>query len=394
MLPVQSAAFRRLPGYPLAGIPELRRTLEAQGVDIIDLGAGDADLPPPPRAIQALQEAAEVPANSRYPFQLGVPALREGIAAWMERRFGVQLDPFTGLLPLIGSKEGIAHMPRIFLNPGDWGIVPDPGYQAYSGGLILAGGRVHRVPLRPENDFLIPLSGFPERVVRRARLLYLNYPNNPTAAAAPPEYLEEAIAFCRRHRMVLLFDNAYSEIAFDGYRPPSILEFPGSEEVAVEFHSFSKTYNMTGWRLGWAAGNPQVVAALSKVKSFIDTGIFKGVQWAGLAALESHEDWVPGNVAVFQGRRDAAAGELAAQGFDVTVPSATMYLWVPVPGGEPSRDFAIRAIEQEGVIVLPGSALGDGGEGFFRIALTVSEERLREAARRLGRVASRGPGGS
>jgi LL-diaminopimelate aminotransferase len=384
--PRRSTKIEALPGYPLAGFKERRLALEARGVDVIDLGAGDADLAPPPAAVQALQRAAEDPSMSRYPFQVGLPTFREAIAAWMVKRFGVDLDPGSQILPLIGSKDGLAHLPFAFLDPGEMTVMPDPGYQAYTGGTVLAGGEPYSVPLRPEQDFLIPLRSLPDEVVARTRILYLNYPNNPTAAVAPVAYYREAIDFCVEHGIVLVQDHAYSEIAFDGYRPPSILELEGAWDVAIEFHSLSKTYNMTGWRLGWAAGNADLIASLSKVKSFMDTGAFLAVQAAGVAALESWEDWVPGNVAVFQARRDRAASGLRAAGFEVTVPRATMYLWIAVPGGEPSRDFAGRCLDQEGVMVLPGAALGGGGEGFFRIALTVPEERLEEAAHRLGRV--------
>jgi LL-diaminopimelate aminotransferase len=355
-------------------------------VDVIDLGAGDADLAPPPRVIEALQRAAEDPAMSRYPFQVGLPAFRKAVSAWMERRFGVALDPTSQILPLIGSKDGLAHLPFAYVDSGDVTIMPDPGYQAYTGGTVLAGGVPHKVPLRPENHFLIPLHTLPADVVARTRILYLNYPNNPTAAVAPQAYYREAIDFCVEHGIVLVQDHAYSEIAFNGYRPPSILEFKGARDVAIEFHSLSKTYNMTGWRLGWAAGSEDLIAALSKVKSFLDTGAFLAVQAAGVAALESWDDWVPGNVAVFQARRDRAVAGLRAAGYEVTPPRATMYLWVAVPGGEPSREFAGRCLDQEGVMILPGAALGEGGEGFFRIALTVPEARLEEAASRLGRV--------
>lgn len=386
MTPRTSRYLDALPGYPLAGFKEARLALEARGVDVIDLGAGDADLAPPPAVVAALQRAAENPAMSRYPFQVGLPAFRGAVSAWMSMRFGVELDANSEILPLIGSKEGLAHLPFAFMNPGDVGIMPDPGYQAYRGGTVLAGGEPWMVPLRPENDFLIPLETLPSDVVRRARILYLNYPNNPTAASAPDAYYRQAIDFCREHDIILVHDHAYSEMAFDGYRPPSILEFDGARDVAIEFHSLSKTYNMTGWRLAWAAGNPQLIAGLSRVKSFMDTGAFLGVQAAGVAALESWDTWVPGNVAVFQRRRDRAVVAFRAAGFDVVEPRATMYLWIPVPGGEPSRDFARRCLDQEGVMVLPGAGLGDGGEGFFRIALTVPEARLEDAASRLGRL--------
>ena len=386
MAPKRSRAFLGLPGYPLAGIPEKRRRLAASGVDVIDLGAGDADLDPPPAAVEALARAAEQRDMSRYPFQLGLPDFREAVAAWMSKRFGVSLDPYTEILPLLGSKEGIAKLPFAFLDPGDVAVIPDPGYQAYRGGVILSGGDPHLVPLRPENDFLIPLDGFSQDVLSRIRMLYLNYPNNPTAAAAPRDYLRDAVEFCHENDVVLVYDHAYSEIAFNGYRPPSILELEGARGVALEFHSFSKTYNMTGWRLGWAAGGSDLIESLSRVKTFVDTGVFKAVQAAGVAALEAYDDWVPGNVAHFERLRDVAVSSLVEAGFDVTAPKATMYLWVPVPGGESSLDFTERALEEQGVVVMPGRALGAGGEGFFRVALTVDEERIREAAVRLGKL--------
>ena len=387
MAPERSRRFQNLPAYPLAGVPEARARLEAKGVDVIDLGAGDADLDPPPEAVRRLAEAASQRSMSRYPFQSGLPDLREAITTWMSQRFGLSLDPYTEILPLMGSKEGIAKLPLAFLDPGDAAVIPDPGYQVYQGGVILAGGEPHLVPLRSENDYLMPLSGIPEDVRSRLRLVYLNYPNNPTTATAPFEYLEQVVAFCREHDAVLVYDHAYSEIAFNGYRPPSVLEVDGADGIALEFHSFSKTYNMTGWRLGWVAGNADLIESLVKVKTAMDIGVFKAVQAAGAAALAAYEDWVPGNVARFQARRDVAVEGLRQAGFTVTEPKATMYVWVPVPGGGSSLAFAERALEEAGVVVLPGAALGAGGEGFFRIALTVDEERMRTAVARLGRLA-------
>ncbi|MEJ2217975.1 MAG: aminotransferase class I/II-fold pyridoxal phosphate-dependent enzyme [Gemmatimonadota bacterium] len=384
-MPSLASRFDRLPPYPLADVPVIRRELRAKGVDVIDLGAGDADLAPPPAAMRAIAEAAADPAMSRYPFQLGLPGFREAVAAWMRKRFDVEVDPYQEILPLIGSKEGLSHLALCYVEAGTTTIVPDPGYQAYLGGTVLAGGEPHLVPLRPEHDFLMPLETIPDDVVRRARILYLNYPNNPTAASAPTSYLERVVAFCREHDIVLAYDNAYSEIAFNGYRPASILQIEGAREVAIEFHSLSKTYNMTGWRLGWAVGSRALVSALSRAKTFVDTGVFLGVQAAGQACLECYDDWVPGNVAQFQERRDALAAALDAQGFEVTVPNATMYLWLPVPGGA-SEPFARRALVEQGVVIMPGAALGAGGEGFFRVALTQPAGRLVEAAERLGQL--------
>ena len=377
--------FNDFPAYPLADVPGIKRDLLARGVDVIDLGAGDADLAPPPAAIAALTDAVARPAMSRYPFQLGLPAFREAVSGWMGRRFGVTVDPYREVLPLIGSKEGIAHLALVYVGAGDATVFPDPGYLPYLGGTLLAGGMPHAVALRPENDFLVPLEDIPEDVARRTRILYLNYPNNPTAAIAPRAYLQDAVNWCRERGAILAYDNAYSEIAFDGYRPPSILEFDGAMDVAVEFHSMSKTYNMTGWRIGWAAGNPDAIAGLSRVKSFVDTGQFLPVQAAAAAALESYDAWVPGNVAAFRDRRDALVAALNDAGIPASSPRATMYLWVPVPGGL-SEPFARRALMEEGVVIMPGAALGAGGEGFFRAALTQPADRLREAAQRLARL--------
>jgi LL-diaminopimelate aminotransferase len=375
--------FTNFPMYPLADVPQIKRELLARGVDVIDLGAGDADLPAPPAAVQALVDAATRPEMSRYPFQLGLPAYREAVSAWMSRRFAVTLDPYREVLPLIGSKEGIAHVAFAYVGPGDVTVFPDPGYLPYLGGTLLAGGEPYPVPLRPGNDFLIPLEDIPESIARRMRLLYLNYPNNPTAAVAPRSYLEDAVRFCRERGAMLVYDNAYSEIAFDGYRPPSIFEIDGAIDVAIEFHSFSKTYNMTGWRIGWAAGNADAIAALSRIKSFVDTGQFLPIQAAAAAALASYDEWVPGNVAAFRERRDVLVNALQDAGFPVNTPAATMYVWVPVPGGV-SEVFARRALMEQGVVIMPGAALGAGGEGFFRAALTLPAERLQEAARRIG----------
>jgi LL-diaminopimelate aminotransferase len=377
-----AARFANFPSYPLADVPHIKRELRGRGVDVIDLGAGDADLAPPPPVVDALVRAVREPDMSRYPFQLGLPAFREAVSAWMEARFGVDLDPYREILPLIGSKEGLAHIALAYVGAGDATVLPDPGYQPYLGGTLLAGGEPHAVPLRPEHAFLIPFEEIPEEVARRTRIVYLNYPNNPTAAIAPRAYLTEAVRFCQERGALLVYDNAYSEIAFDGYSPPSIFEIDGARDVAVEFHSFSKTYNMTGWRIGWAAGGADSIAALARVKSFVDTGQFLAVQAAAAAALGAWEAWVPGNVAEFRDRRDALVEALTAGGFAATAPAATMYLWVPVPGGA-SEPFARRALMEQGVVIMPGAALGAGGEGFFRVALTQPADRLREAATRL-----------
>jgi LL-diaminopimelate aminotransferase len=388
-MPRLSARFNSLPVYMLASIPQKKRDLIARGMDVIDLGAGDADLPAPPKAVAALAEAAKDPAMSRYGFGLGLPAFREAASAWMAKRFGVTFDPFTELVPLLGSKEGIAHLAMAYSEPGDEAIIPDPGYLAYLGGTLLSNAHPYLYPITPRTNFLVDVDEIPVAVRAATKLLYLNYPNNPTAAIAPRDYLKKVVDWCAQHDILLVYDNAYSEMTFDGYVAPSIFEIDGAREVAIEFHSLSKTYNMTGWRLGWAAGAAKFIAPLSKVKSFVDTGQFMASQRAGVAAFESHAEWLPQNLATFKARRDAAVAAFRAEGFKVEVPKASMYLWVPLPAGVASMDFHERLMQEEGVIVLAGKALGDGGEGFFRVSFITSPERLAEAAQRAGRVLKR-----
>ena len=384
-MPTPHARLTTLPPYPLANIPHKKRELIAQGVDLIDLGAGDADLAPPPAAIEALAVAAREPAMSRYGFGLGYPPFREAVAGFMKRRFGHTFDPMTETIPLIGSKEGLSHLALAFVGPGDTTIIPDPGYNAYRGGTQLAGGHPHMYAITPRTDFLVDLDEIPADVLKRAKILYLNYPNNPTAAVAPRDYLERVVRRCRELDILLVYDNAYSEMTFDGYVAPSIFDIDGARDVALEFHSFSKTFNMTGWRCAFAVGNPQLIGALAKVKSFTDTGQFMPVQRAAIAALETSASWLPGNLAVFRERRDAAVAAFTAAGFKAPTPQATMYLWMPLPGGVQSAEFA-DALMEEGVIVLPGSGLGAGGEGFFRVSFITSPVRIAEAARRAGKV--------
>jgi len=381
-----SKRLAALPTYPMAEIPTIKRRLVQEGVDVIDVGAGDADFAPPEVAVDALSRALRDPAMSRYAFQMGLPAFREAAAAYMKRRFGARFDPFTELHPLIGSKEGIAHLAVAMLDPGDVAIVPEPGYAVYEGGTVLAGGEPYRYALTPRTNFLLELDELPPDVARRAKLVYLNYPNNPTAAIAPKDYLERAVAYCRQHGIVIAYDNPYCEITFDGYVAPSIFEIPGAREVAVEFHSLSKSFCMTGWRLAWAVGRPELIAALARVKNYVDTGAFLAVQAAGAAVLPQAEALSRGYVERFKERRDGVLPVLRAQGFEPETPVATMYLWVPLPEGVESATFARRALTEEGVVTLPGTGFGAGGEGFFRIALTVGTPRLVEAAERLGKV--------
>jgi LL-diaminopimelate aminotransferase len=385
-MPSYTQRILNLPPYPLANIPQKKRELIARGVDLIDLGAGDADLAPPEAALTRMAEAIREPSMCRYGFGMGLFEYREAIVRFMQRRFGATFDPMTEVVPLIGSKEGLSHLALAYLSEGDYAIIPEPGYNAYLGGTLLSNGTPYKYHLRADNGFLVDLDEIPDDVLHRTKLLYLNYPGNPTAAIAPTDYLERVIRRCHDLDILLVYDNAYSEIAYDGYVPPSIFEIDGGRDVALEFHSLSKTYNMTGWRCGWAVGKPEFAGALAKVKSFIDTGAFLAVQAAAAAALDVHDTFVPQNVAVFQERRDAAVAAFRENGFICDVPKAAMYLWIPLPPHVPSADFADRLMDEAGVIVMPGSAFGKGGEGFFRISFITSPDRIREAAQRAGRV--------
>lgn len=378
-----SRYVQALPGYPLAKLPAIKRSLVEQGVDVIDLGAGDADYPPPEIAVSSLRDALGDPKFSKYGFQQGLPAFRQAASDYVARRFGHRFDPATEILPLIGSKEGIAHLPFTVVNPGDVAIVPEPGYQAYLGGAILSGATPYIYPLTPRTRFLLELDEIPEETLRRARIVYLNYPNNPTAAVAPLDYLQRVVACCRRYGILLAYDNAYCDIGFEGYRAPSIFDIAGAREVAVEFYSLSKSYSMTGWRLGWAAGRAEFIGALTKVKSYVDTGPFLAIQQAGADVLAQSEAVTAPIVRELETRRDAAVAALRAAGFQVESPLAAMYLWVALPPGMPSARFTERALYDQGVLLLPGSSFGQGGEGFFRIALTQPVARLEEAVQRL-----------
>ncbi len=378
-----------LPGYPLAEIPSIKRRLMEAGVDVIDLGAGDNDMPPPPVAVEAMNAALKNPALSKYGFQQGLLEFRQAASRWVERRFGLHFEPVTETLPLIGSKEGLSHLPFAVVNPGDVAIVPEPGYQAYIGGSLLSGAEPYIAPLRKEQKFLLELDRLPESVLKRAKIVFVNYPNNPTAAVATPEYLERTVAACRKYGILLAYDNAYCDLTFDGYRAPSIFEIAGARDVAIEFFSLSKSFSMTGWRLGFAVGRAELIGALTRVKSYVDTGPFLAVQKAGVAALDNAERLVAPIRDELSRRRDAAVEALRTAGFPVEAPKAAMYLWIALPGDVPSAVFARRVLEETGVVVLPGSGFGPAGEGYFRIALTVGADRLATAAQRLGLMLER-----
>jgi LL-diaminopimelate aminotransferase len=386
----QASRLQSLPPYVFAELDRMKQEQIKKGVDVISLGIGDPDLPTPPHIIAALAEGAADPANHQYPSYEGMLGFRKAAADWYRSRFGVALDPATEVLTLIGSKEGIGHLPLAFVGPGDAVLVPDPAYPVYQSGTLFAGGTPYMMPLTPEHGFLPDLAAIPSEVLRKAKILWLNYPNNPTGAVAPHEFLAEAVAFARKHRLILAHDAPYSEIAYDGYRPLSILEIDGAREVTVEFHSLSKTYNMTGWRLGFAVGNAEILRGLGRIKTNLDSGVFQAVQYAGIAALTGSQQCVVDNCAIWQERRNVLVRGLQEIGFAIAPPQATFYLWIPVPRGFTASSFSAELIVKAGVVLTPGSGFGAAGEGFVRAAFTVRVERIREAVDRIKRLGIRG----
>jgi LL-diaminopimelate aminotransferase len=380
--------LKKLPPYLFVEVDRRKRELVAKGKDVIDLGVGDPDLPSPDFVVEALAEAAHDPRNHRYALDQGLPELREAFAQWFQTRFRVKLDPVDEILPLIGSKEGIAHLPLASLNPGDVALVPDPGYPVYRSATYLADGTPYLLPLLETQGFLPDLSLIESEALKKARLLFLNYPNNPTSAVSTREFFEKAVDFAFANRLLIAQDAAYSEMTYDGYVAPSILQIEGAREVAVEFHSLSKTYNMTGWRVGFAVGNKEALRLLAKVKSNADSGIFQAVQWAGKRALEQGREFLGRTLQVYQRRRELFVGGLNRLGWNVPLPRATFYVWIPVPPGFTSQELALRLLEDAQIVVTPGNGFGPNGEGYVRVSLTIREERLEEALRRIERVHS------
>jgi LL-diaminopimelate aminotransferase len=372
-----------LPPYLFAELDRLKREVQQKGIDVISLGIGDPDLPTPAHIIEALKRTAENPANHRYPDYEGLLRFRESASKWYKRRFEVTLDPNREVCALIGSKEGIANFPVATVDPGDIVLIPDPGYPVYYSGCVFNGGEPYFMPLRRENAFLPDLNAIPKEVARRARLMWLNYPNNPTAATADLSFLQDAVRFCLANDIILAHDFAYSEMAFDGYRAPSLLQVEGARECAVEFHSLSKTYSMTGWRVGFVVGNDKLIGALSKVKTNVDSGVFQAVQEAAIAALEGGDEKVREYCAIYKERRDLMVEALRALGLACDVPRATFYIWAQVPHGHTSVSFTERVLKETGVVITPGSGFGKGGEGYVRFSLTVPSERLKEAVERI-----------
>jgi len=378
--------LKQLPPYLFQEIDRLKAELISKGVDVINLGVGDPDLPTPRHIIEALQKAAEDPATHQYPSYSGMNDFRVSVANWYRRRFGVELDPIEEVVTMIGSKEGIAHFPLAFINPGDLALVPTPAYPVYHVGTLFAGGESYFMPLLDENEFLPEVAAIPPDIARRARMIFVNYPNNPTGATAERAFYERVLAFAREYEVIVCHDAAYSEMAFDGYRPMSFLELAGAKEVGIEFHSLSKTYNMTGWRLGFAVGNRQLLQGLGQVKSNIDSGAFNAIQMAGIAALEGDQACVKEMQQTYQERRDLLIAGLRGVGLKPTVPKATFYVWCPVPQGYTSSEFTSLLLKECGIVTTPGSGFGAPGEGYVRMALTVGKERIGEAVARIRKL--------
>ncbi|MHC1701424.1 MAG: LL-diaminopimelate aminotransferase [Humidesulfovibrio sp.] len=376
-----------LPPYLFAAIDKAKEEVRAKGLDIISLGIGDPDLPTPDFIIDALCAAARNPANHQYPSYVGLLSFRQAVADWYLRRFGVSLDPQTEVVSLIGSKEGIAHFPLAFVNPGDLVLIATPNYPVYGVTTEFVGGIPMYLPLTDENDFLPDLDSIDPDTWKRAKAIYVNYPNNPTAAMAPRSFYEKLIAKALEFNVIVVHDAAYTEMYFnEANKPLSILEIPGGRDVAIEFHSLSKTYNMTGWRIGMAVGNASLVKGLGKVKENVDSGIFQAVQEAGIVALNQGDAYTAELRGIYRERRDVVIDALKKAGISCRVPEATFYVWSKVPGGVSSQDFVTRVLKQTGVVTTPGNGFGAPGEGYFRISLTVNTDRLKEAVLRISQL--------
>ncbi len=373
-----------LPPYLFAAIDKAKAGVIKKGADVINLSIGDPDMPTPPHIVEAMKKALDNPAHHRYPSYEGMLSFRTAAAKWYKKTMNVELNPDDEVLTLIGSKEGIAHIPLAFLNPGEISLVPDPAYPVYNIGSILADGKPYKMPLMAENDFLPDLDAIPSNIARKAKLMFLNYPNNPTSATASLKFFEEVVDFANANEIIVIHDNAYSEMTFDGYKAPSFLNVGGAKEVGIEVHSLSKTYNMTGWRIGFAVGNKDILAGLGKVKTNVDSGAFEAVQEAGIAALTGPQDCVREMNGIYKERRDALLAGLKELGLAVKPPKATFYVWVPVKGS--SSDFATTLLEKAGIVATPGIGFGEYGEGYVRFALTQPVDRINEAVERMRKL--------
>lgn len=375
--------LQTLPPYVFARLDELKARAREQGLDLIDLGMGNPDGATPQPVVEAAIAAIQNPANHGYPPFEGTTSFRRTITKWYSRRYNVELDPESEALPLLGSKEGLAHFAMTYINPGDVILVPSPAYPVLFRGPIIAGAKVHNIILKPENDWVIDLADIPDRVAEQAKILYFNYPSNPTGATAPREFFKDVVAFAHKHQILLVHDLCYAELAFDGYQPTSLLEIPGGKEIGVEFHTMSKTYNMAGWRVGFVVGNSKIIQGLRTLKTNLDYGIFSALQTAAEAALQLPDSYLKEVQNRYSTRRDFMVAGLAELGWNIPKPLAAMYLWVPCTRGMSSTDFALNVLQQTGVVVTPGNAFGPGGEGYVRISLIADCDRLGEALRRM-----------
>lgn len=375
--------LQTLPPYVFARLDELKARAREQGLDLIDLGMGNPDGATPQPVVEAAIAAIQNPANHGYPPFEGTTSFRRTITKWYSRRYNVELDPESEALPLLGSKEGLAHFAMTYINPGDIILVPSPAYPVLFRGPIIAGAKVHNIILKPENDWVIDLADIPDSVAEQAKILYFNYPSNPTGATAPREFFKDVVAFAHKHQILLVHDLCYAELAFDGYQPTSLLEIPGGKEIGVEFHTMSKTYNMAGWRVGFVVGNSKIIQGLRTLKTNLDYGIFSALQTAAEAALQLPDSYLQEVQNRYSTRRDFMVAGLAELGWNIPKPLAAMYLWVPCTRGMSSTDFALNVLQKTGVVVTPGNAFGPGGEGYVRISLIADCDRLGEALRRL-----------
>ncbi len=382
----EAKRIKNLPPYLFAEIDKKIAEKKSQGIDVISLGIGDPDQPTPKHIVDTLCQQAKNKSNHRYPSYYGMPKLRKAITDYYQKRFGIELDPDSQALPLIGSKEGLAHILVALLDPGDIVLVPDPGYPVYGTGTLLAGGEAYFMPLLEENNFLPKFQDLNPEKVSKAKAMFLSYPNNPTSAVANKEFFSKAVDFARNNNIVILHDNPYSEITYDGFKAPSFLEVDGAIDIGIEFNSLSKTYNMTGWRIGYAVGNNFIIDALSRVKTNIDSGIFNAIQYAGIEALEGDQESVDKMRQIYKKRRDFVIDSLKQIGIELEPPKATIYIWVPVPDGYTSTSFATKILDEAGVVVSPGNAYGPTGEGYIRITLTVEDDRLKEAMDRIKEI--------
>ena len=382
----QAGRLAALPPYLFKELDRMRDEVRAKGVDIIDLGVGDPDQPTPGHIVARLNAAAQDPANHAYPSYTGMKEYRRTVAVWFKNRFGVDLDPDKQVLALLGSKEGIAHLPLAFINPGDVALVPEPAYPVYNIGTMFAGGQPYFMPLLEKNGFLPDLEAIPADVTKKAKIIFINYPNNPTGATAEPGFYKKVVDFAKENQLIVVSDAAYSEMAYDGYKPTSFLEIPGAMDVGIEFHSLSKTYNMTGYRIGWAAGREEIVDGLGRIKSNIDSGAYQAVQIAAIEALSGDQSCVGDMARLYTERRDAILPGLKEIGLSAKSPKATFYIWIKTPAGYTSADFTARLLTETGIVVTPGNGFGPSGEGYVRMALTKSVDRLREAVDRIKKL--------